>query len=38
MLIDIMKDKVKTVLADELDPFGNLLKILNSERDNLIKV
>ena len=27
MLIDIMKDKVKTVLVDELDPFENLLKI-----------
>lgn len=38
MLIDMMKDKVKTVLADELDPFENLLKILNSERYNLIKV
>ena len=38
MLIDMMKDKVKTVLTDELDSFENLLKILNSERDNLIKV
>lgn len=38
MLIDMMKDKVKIVLADELDPFENLLKILNTERySSLVK-